>query len=253
MRKVAVYFFASTSAGASSGVVFTCKSVAKENQAGAESIGIERFFVFEFFRVIGLEENVKRLVLHEEARDARHDRFAIDDERRTDEFRAQALPFRLDFGSFLHRHELAGEQDGAERHFAGLRGRHGKIFFERADFAGLIFARDKFQVVIPRGEHYPALIEQVLLVDFGETLRIEIYLRRVAQLRDGLAGGHGANVHGKIKLRLAVPVFFGPFEGAGGNFGGDGNVGLIVAQAKHPGFDRDGQLDDRIIGIDGVG
>ena len=124
---------------------------------------------------------------------------------------------------------------------------------ECADLPRLIFARNKFQPIISRREHDAALIQQILLIYLLKPLGVEVHLRCVAQLRDRLAGGHRADIDSKIKFGLPLPMLFSPIERARGNLGRDRNVGLLLAQPKHPRFDRDRELDDRIVRIHRIG
>ena len=116
---------------------------------------------------------------------------------------------------------------------------------ERADLSRFIFARHEFQAVISRRQHHSALIQQIAVAHLLEMFGIEVHCDRVAQLRDDLAGRHGAHFHRKIEFGLLLVVLLRPIERAGSNFRGDGNVGLRRAQPEHSGFDSDGKLDDR--------
>src|SRR6202046_5943891 len=47
-------------------------------------------------------------------------------------------------------------------------------------------------------------------------------------------------------------MLLSPTESARGNLGGNGDVGLLLAQPKHPRLHRDGKLDDGIVRIDRI-
>ena len=59
--------------GASSGVAFTCTPSRKKTRPARSVLGIERLGLSGLLRIVGLEENIERLLLREEARHAGHD------------------------------------------------------------------------------------------------------------------------------------------------------------------------------------
>jgi len=115
--------------------------------------------------------------------------------------------------------------------------------FERADLSRFIFARHEFQAVISRRQNHSTLVEKIAVAHLLEMFSVQVHGNGVAQLRDDLAGGHGAHFHGKIEFGVLFIVFLRPIERAGSDFRGDGHVSLRRTQPEDPSFDRDGKLD----------
>ena len=151
--------------GASSGVAFTCTPPRKKTSPARSVAGSNGSDLSRLFRIVRLEENIERLLLREKARDAGNDFLAFHFERRrrdlAREFPALASAPRM---ILRHRHKLARKQHGAERHARGRALRHDERLLERADFPGLIFAREEFQTVGAGRKHHAALIHQVAAI-----------------------------------------------------------------------------------------
>ena len=208
-------FSGSTSVGASIGVVFTWTPLRKKIRPARSGGWIEICGLIALIGIVSLEEHVERLLLIEEARDARHDFLAFDFERRgrqaSREFPA-TCPRRRTISPPQRAGSIAARSSSSS---VGLGGQDDEILLECADFPGLIFARDKFQMIFAGGEDHATLIDEVALAHLREIVcssRCTVIVSRnsAADIPDGMARTSAAKSNSPGFARSVL----GPIESA---------------------------------------